>query len=311
MPIPLVGGQNNIRRYPKTNPACRLGEIGFKRMCRNGDDQHIFSRRWRTIFASSYDFTENKSGGTPLKVFIIKNTSAVPDTNYSGYSNLIDNTYIEGFLEGLPGLIEGESKTIGPLPPEKAYGFRPKEGDELNLTEFGGVVYQIVKIKQNTTPLPEWIELGFDPNTTLSIYTLRDQSHNIGENIDLYPAWENSSSVTRINDTLLWIETTLPDNIPENFTWTELNQTLSGNIQFPEDKSTITLQNDTHLIITHNAMVGDNVSFLSSFRICIIKIPNRFRPPSFHLGFTFTPQYLSFQLLYSTISQLLVAIKIS
>ena len=135
----------------------------------------------------------------------------------------------------------------------------------LNLTEFGGVVYKIVKIKQNTTPLPEWIDLGFDPNSTISIYTLRDESHYIGEIIDLYPAWENSSVVTKINDTYIWIETTQPVDIPQNFTWTELNQTLAGNIQYPKDKSIITSQNDTTIIIKHNAIIGDNVSFLSSF----------------------------------------------
>ena len=145
-----------------------------------------------TIFASSYDFTENKTGGTPIRVFVTLNTSAVPDTNYSSYSNLIDQIYVVGFLEGLPGSKEGDSKTIGPIPPEKAYGFSPKEGNELDLTEFGGVVYQIVKIKRNTTPLPEWIDLGFDPNQTISIYTLRDKSHYLGEPIDLYPAWENA-----------------------------------------------------------------------------------------------------------------------
>jgi hypothetical protein len=218
-----------------------------------------------TIFASSYEFTDNKSGGTPLKVFVNLNSSAVPDANYSGYSNTIDNTYVVGFLEGLPGLTEGDSKTLGPIPPEKAYGFTPKEGDELDLTEFGGVVYKIVKIKRNTTPLPEWIDLGFDPNQTVSIYTLRDQSHFIGEEIDLYAAWANSSKVTKINDTFIWIETTPPADIPENFTWTELNQTLSGNIQFPKEKSTIISQNATTIVIQHNAIVGDNVSFLSTF----------------------------------------------
>jgi hypothetical protein len=218
-----------------------------------------------SVFASSYEYADNKSGGTPIKVFIILNSSAVPDANYSGYANTIDNTYVIGFLEGLPGLKEGESKTIGPLSPGKAYGFAPKEGDELDLTEFGGVVYEIVKIKRNTTPLPEWIDLGFDPNSTVSIYILRDQSHYIGEYIDLYPAWGNSSIVTKINDTFIWIETTPPADIPVEFTWTELNQTLSGNIQFPKDKSTITSQNDTTLVINHDAVVGDNVSFLSSF----------------------------------------------
>ena len=69
---------------------------------------------------------------------------------------------------------------------------------------------------------------------------------------------------TRINDTHIWIETTPPSDIPENFTWIELNQTLAGNIQFPKNKSTITAENSTTIVITHNAIVDDNVSFLSS-----------------------------------------------
>ncbi|MBU0497594.1 MAG: FKBP-type peptidyl-prolyl cis-trans isomerase [Candidatus Thermoplasmatota archaeon] len=254
-----------VTYYPKLIENLFEGEksIGY------GDyaDLHYIGRyaNNNTIFDTSYAFAENKSGGTPLKIFVTLNTSAIPSENFSGYSNQIDNIYIAGFLEGLIGLKEGESKTIGSIPPEKAFGVRPQVGDELDLVAFGGVVYKIVDIKRNTTPLPEWVELGFDANATIAIYTLRDQSHFIGESIDLYPAWNNASKVTKINNTLIWIETTPPEDIPENFTWTELNQTLAGNIRFPANKSTITNRNQTTIVITHSPVVGDNISFLSSF----------------------------------------------
>ncbi|RLF28389.1 MAG: hypothetical protein DRN05_04270, partial [Thermoplasmata archaeon] len=73
-----------------------------------------------TIFASSYDDPENKTGGSPLKIFVSTDPDASPPDKYSDYSNRIDQNFVEGFIDGLIGLKEGDTKTIGPIPPEKA-----------------------------------------------------------------------------------------------------------------------------------------------------------------------------------------------
>jgi len=97
-----------------------------------------------TIFDTSYNDTETKTGGTPLKVFVTLNSSDI--SSKSGYS-----TVIEGFADGLIGLKENESRTIGPIPPEKAYGVKPIIGDILDLTDLIGVtqIYKIVDIKED------------------------------------------------------------------------------------------------------------------------------------------------------------------
>ena len=93
-----------------------------------------------TIFQSSYDDTGSKSGGTPLKVFMSLDRNEMPPEGYELYSSGL----IEGLLEGLIGLEEGEQATIGPIPPEKAYGFYPEIGDAINITDIPtGIEIQI------------------------------------------------------------------------------------------------------------------------------------------------------------------------
>ena len=85
-----------------------------------------------TVFDSSYDFVENKSGGTPLKMFInINQSETSPMVGYTGI--------IEGLAEGLIGLKENDTATIGPIPPEKAYGAKKLGiGDSFNTSnQFG------------------------------------------------------------------------------------------------------------------------------------------------------------------------------
>ena len=54
-----------------------------------------------TIFVSSYNDTTNKTGGTPLNVFISTNTSEYSPTGYADYTNLINDYYVKVLLKGL------------------------------------------------------------------------------------------------------------------------------------------------------------------------------------------------------------------
>ena len=77
--------------------------------------------------------------------------------------------------------------------------------------------------KENAKTPPEWVQYGLDPNQTMTIYTLRDESHYIGEAVELnYPSWENSSIVTEINETMIWMRITPPYEIGETFGWIDI-----------------------------------------------------------------------------------------
>jgi len=208
-----------------------------------------------TIFDSSYNDTTTKTGGTPLNIFVSLNQSKSPPTGYETYSP----KYIEGLMEGLVGLKEGQEATIGPIPPEKAYGLKPKIGDIINLSLYygGNYVFKIVRIQENATIPSEYSTYG---NGTTTLYTLREEWHHVGEIISSdYPFWKNSTVVTKINETLLWAYTTPTTDLGENFTWSEIDQTNGNKTTYPENASSISFINDTIINITHNPKINTTI----------------------------------------------------
>lgn len=212
-----------------------------------------------SIFDSSYNDTINKTGGSPLKVFVTLNNSEV--SPLSGYNNVI-----EGFAEGLIGLKENESKIIGPIPPEKAYGIKPVIGDILDLTDLIGVtqIYKIVNIIKNAE-MPEELIPYFGMDNT-NLYVLKEDWHYVGEVLNItsiYLSWEDSSVVTKINDTKLWMYTTPTNDVGEYFTWKYLDMNTGSEITFPEGTSVITEMDDDNIIISHQPEINSiiNVSY--------------------------------------------------
>lgn len=213
-----------------------------------------------TIFDSSYNDTINKTGGSPLQVFVSTNSSESPFKD--GYTSVI-----EGFAEGLVGLKDGETKTIGPIPPEKAYGVIPKIGDLLDLTELAGtnISYRIVQIIKNAT-MPEEYEYYFGSVTT-TLYVIREDWHYIGENLyqtSPYLSWENGSVATKINDTLLWSYTTPTTQVSENFTWSYADPNTGMITTFPENTSYVSSINESTIVVQHIPTIGQEI-ILSSY----------------------------------------------
>ena len=232
-------------------------EIGY------GDnvDLHYIGRYAsnNSIFDASYEDTDTKTGGSPINVFVTLNNSQTSPK--SGYTNVI-----EGFAEGLIGLKENQSKTIGPIPPEKAYGIKPIVGDVLDLTELIGItqIFKIVDIKENAEMPDELIPYFGAGNTDL--YVLKEDWHFIGEVLDftsIYLSWENSSVVTKINDTKLWMYTTPKNEIGEYFTWKYLDLDTGTEITFPEDTSVITELTDNIIVVSNEPEINSiiNVSY--------------------------------------------------
>ena len=209
-----------------------------------------------TIFDSSYDDPDSKTGGTPLKIFVTYDIEEPSPEGYEEYGTGI----IQGFMEGLVGLKDGETKTIGPIPPEKAYGLKPDIGDVIvipaSATGDEDLRIDVVEIIENS-PMPEdYIAYFGEQNTT--IYNLK-ANYSIGKEIPIYPAWENATIVTKVNDTMLWTYTTPPENKRTDFTWID-NTTQSI---FWENASTVTSMNESTIIITHTPDIGATMEYVT------------------------------------------------
>jgi hypothetical protein len=165
----------------------------------------------------------------------------------------------------------GEQKTIGPIPPAEAFGVTIKEGDiiSVNLSEFGipqEIQLSVYKIKEDQTPPPEYGLIG---NTTM--YVLRDVSHNVGDiityinNTVAYLGWENSTIITEVGNTEITMYTTPTTAVDESFTWIveETDGQIAAKTTFPEDSSSISVLNDTTIVVDHNPQVGDNITVTS------------------------------------------------
>jgi FKBP-type peptidyl-prolyl cis-trans isomerase 2 len=209
-----------------------------------------------TIFESSYEDLENKTNGTPLQVFVTDNKTELPPEGYQTYSSDI----IDGMMEGLIGLKKGDMATIGPIPPEKAYGRFPSKGDYINISDPATgeeVNIAIVDIIENTAMPEEYVDMLGNKKTTL--FLLRFETYKINDRITQYPSWENATVVTKINETKAWLYTTPPDDKQVSFTWIELDPFV-GEIPYWENASSITTINDSAIIITHTPDIDAEVN---------------------------------------------------
>jgi hypothetical protein len=207
-----------------------------------------------SIFESSYNDVENKSDGIPINVFISFDLFGEPPEGYEAYSSNL----IEGFMEGLIGLTEGETTTIGPIPPEKAYGVKPKVGDVIlfpgQTSNDQDLRIDIVGIIENTSMPEEFI--GFFGNITTTLYNLR-ANYSVGDEILLYPSWAEDSIVTKVNETMLWTYTTPSEDQRENFTWVD----NISNSEFWDSASSVSSIDDTTIIVTHSPDIGATMQY--------------------------------------------------
>ena len=204
-----------------------------------------------TVFDSSYLYVENKTGGTPLNIFVSLDPDLVPPDEYSDYSSGM----IKGFMNGLIGLKKGQTVTIGPIPPEEAYGVYPKAGDTIDVTgeSFTQEMHlEFINITKDA-PVPDEYKDFITGNTT-TLFILKDRSYQIGQKLTLYQPWPNATTVTQLNDTVMWLETNPPDDKINNFTWIELDA-YGSEIYYWENSSNVTM-NETTIVVTHSPEIG-------------------------------------------------------
>jgi FKBP-type peptidyl-prolyl cis-trans isomerase 2 len=210
-----------------------------------------------TIFKSSYADSINKTGGVPFKIFIGWNTSQY---RIIGSDNFTSD--IKGLIKGLIGLKEGDSKTIGPISPEEAFGISPKVGDV--------IILPIPTISNRNETKLQITNISNNEATTL--FVLRDISYSPGEKTIIYPSWENATVITKMNETKIWTYTTPPENKRENFTW--IVQTSQAQMTYWKNASSVTSINDSTIVITHNPKIGAQMSITSSYGSYIYTVVN-------------------------------------
>jgi FKBP-type peptidyl-prolyl cis-trans isomerase 2 len=207
-----------------------------------------------TIFASSFNETVNITIDTPftsndnltaLKAYLGADSPVRYPAGWTSSSlGRIAGTKvgdIPGLRDALLGLGEGDEKTIGPLPPEEAFGLPVKENITFT-SDFAGVSqeFKILNISDSNLSL-QWVpELGMpftlpmfwgeepienpywiwenateviDMNETRATILT---TPNVLDNLTLYPFWEEVSNAS-FNETTIWVTTT--PEIGNNFTY--------------------------------------------------------------------------------------------
>ncbi len=166
-----------------------------------------------TVFDSSYAYVENKSGGVPLNIFVTLDPTQSPPEGYSLYSSSI----IKGLMTRMVGLKNGTSYTLGPIPPEEAYGNKFMVYDTVNTTCFNQNIFSTNLSLNQTLELIEtsseyvkmkWINLpdGKFTMTSLLIHESIDMDDIDPSYEDImtlcpqYSIWENATEIINITE---------------------------------------------------------------------------------------------------------------
>jgi FKBP-type peptidyl-prolyl cis-trans isomerase 2 len=165
-----------------------------------------------TVFDSSYEDVENKINGTPLQMFISTNKSAVsPKPGYMGI--------IEGLAEGLVGLKDNDTATIGPILPEKAYGAKKLGiGDTFSTINLALEMNQTVQVTDLTSDSInlKWINVENLGKFTMPKMILKNLSSMDQNEMIIFPPpysiWENSTEIISITDEAVTVKTTPTKN---------------------------------------------------------------------------------------------------
>ncbi len=225
-----------------------------------------------TIFDSSYEDPINKINGTIFKVYVTKNSSAISPSGYEDYSAGM----IEGFINGLIGLKEGDQVTIKDIPPEKAYGNKIKIGDTFNTKQIMMNAYnpfQSMNITVEVTNITNeyidlrWINIEEIDKFTMPEGILNDlTSYDQNDWIILVPPysiWENSTEIIEIKNDNIIVKTT-PTKI-KNIT-DQIKPVQYGNILtfiFP-DATTVDYNNNT-ITINNNPEIGNSYEYIIDY----------------------------------------------
>jgi FKBP-type peptidyl-prolyl cis-trans isomerase 2 len=213
-----------------------------------------------TVFDSSYTFVGNKSGATPLKIFVSYNASAISPK--SGYTA----SMIKGFMDGIIGMNEGQTKIIGPIPPKDAYGANKfGVGAIFSSQYFAFGMNQTVEVTNYTSEnlSVKWIQMENLGNFTMPQLVINNlQSTNETEMV-VYPPpyyiWENASVITNITDKTVTVRTTPTKSSNLSKDIKDVRYGEKQMLIFPN--ATTASWNDTSITVVCSPVVSQNYTF--------------------------------------------------
>lgn len=230
-----------------------------------------------TIFDSSYTDVENKSGGTPLKIFVTLNSSQSPPDGYTSYSPDI----IRGLMTQLIGLKNGTSYTLDPIPPEDAYGSAFMVNDTVHTTTFNGNYFNINLSLNQTLQLIEktpeylkmrWVDLPDDKFTMSSFFIHKsfdltaypESFEDYVTTCYVYSLWENATEFIDTTGENAIIRTTPNKETHLLETIQQIPLDLAGEESFfiIPNVTTATYDNDS-IFITSLLNEGDSFTYTS------------------------------------------------
>jgi len=212
------------------------------------------------IFDSSYEDAENKIGGTPLQMFISINSSETPPKY--GYMGII-----EGLAEGLVGLKENDTVTIGPISPEKAYGAKKLGiGDTFSTINLALEMNQTVQVIDLTSDFIglKWINVETLGKFTMPQMILKNLSSMDQNEMIIFPPpysiWENSTETINITDETVTVKTTptASENLSETL---EPIQYSITDVMFIFPDATTATWNETTITITSSPEIGKSYPY--------------------------------------------------
>ena len=213
-----------------------------------------------TIFDTSYTYPQNKSGGTPIKIFVSFDANATSPK--AGYTK----DMIKGFMNGLIGLSEGQTKIIGPIPPEDAYGAKKLTPGAIFTTQYLAFgMNQTVEVTSYTSEnlSVKWIQMEDLGNFTMPRLVINNlQSSNETEMV-IYPPpyyiWENSTFIVNITDTNVTVSTTPTKSTNLTDVVKDVQYGEKQMLIFPN--ATTASWNDKTITIVCSPIIGHNYSF--------------------------------------------------
>ncbi len=213
-----------------------------------------------TVFDSSYKDYVNKTNATALKIFVSFDKNATSPK--SGYTS----NMIKGFIQGLIGMQEGQTKTIGPIPPQDAYGVNKFGEGAIFTTQYLAFgMNQTVQVLNYTTDnlTVKWIQIEKLGNFTMPQLIIKNlQSTNESDMVTYPPPyyiWENATTVLNITDTEVTVKTTPTKSTNITDTIKDVRDGDKQMLIFPN--ATTATWNDTTITVVCSPIIGQNYTF--------------------------------------------------
>lgn len=209
-----------------------------------------------TIVNTSYQNAQSKTGGAPIKIFVSNNGEAT-SPKYGYTTNMIQEV-----IEGLIGMREGETKTIGPIPPsDLQFGV----GAVFTSQYFAFGMDQMVRVTEYTSDhmSVKWINMeNLGKITMPQLITNNLESTDESEMV-IYPPpyyiWKNATSIISITDNSVTVETTPTKTTYLSDTILDVRDGEKQMLIFPT-ATTASWDDDTITIISE-PIVGQNYTF--------------------------------------------------